>query len=319
MKKLLLPILLVIFLSGCHLVFDEQPEIEQVVHNVTLAEAKEIALTHASVSKAEAKFEVEEMVEGEPSYYLLVIKDQDHTLLYKIDIASGKILLSSNQESDAILDGLDASLSKPSGTNDKDLDQSVSSEPQPSTPSGSKSEKPSDPKPVQPSDPKPTTPSDTKTEKPAESQPDHVMKDISKDVALQIALKDLGVSQSAIRKLEIERDREKNMDVWEVEFDYGDYEYEYDIAISDGTIIKMEIEYRFKPTGTGEISLAKAKELALARVKGANENHLRIKKDYDDGRLQYEGRIIYNGYEYEFEIDGPTGIFLEWEKEILFY
>ena len=295
MKKLLLPILLVIFLSGCHLVFDEQPEIEQVVHNVTLAEAKEIALTHASVSKAEAKFEVEEMVEGEPSYYLLVIKDQDHTLLYKIDIASGKILLSSNQESDAILDGLDASLSKPSGTNDKDLDQSVSSEPQPSTPSGSKSEKPSDPKPVQPSDPKPTTPSDTKTEKPAESQPDHVMKDISKDVALQIALKDLGVSQSAIRKLEIERDREKNMDVWEVEFDYGDYEYEYDIAISDGTIIKMEIEYRFKPTGTGEISLAKAKELALARVKGANENHLRIKKDYDDGRLQYEGRIIYNG------------------------
>ncbi len=311
MKKLLLPILLVIFLSGCYLVFDEQPEIEQVVHNVTLAEAKEIALTHASVSKAEAKFEVEEMVEGEPSYYLLVIKDQDHTLLYKIDIASGKILLSSNQESDAILDSLDTSLLNPSDTNDKDLDQSVSSDPQPSTPSGSKSEKPSDSK--------PTTPSDTKTEKPAESQPDRVMKDISKDVALQIALKDLGISQSAIRKLEIERDREKNMDVWEVEFDYGDYEYEYDIAISDGKIIKMEIEYRFKPTGTGEISLAKAKELALARVKGANENHLRIKKDYDDGRLQYEGRIIYNGYEYEFEIDGPTGIFLEWEMEILFY
>ena len=35
----------------------------------------------------------------------------------------------------------------------------------------------------------------------------------------------------------------------------------------------------------------------------------------DDGRLIYEGKIIYNDREYEFEIDAATGAVLDWESE----
>ena len=37
--------------------------------------------------------------------------------------------------------------------------------------------------------------------------------------------------------------------------------------------------------------------------------------DRDDGVYKYEGDIIYNGMEYEFEIDANSGTILEWSEE----
>lgn len=55
---------------------------------------------------------------------------------------------------------------------------------------------------------------------------------------------------------------------------------------------------------------------ALARVPGATvANVTEFNRDYDHGRLEYEGEIHYNGYEYDFEIDADTGIFTKWEVE----
>ena len=39
------------------------------------------------------------------------------------------------------------------------------------------------------------------------------------------------------------------------------------------------------------------------------------KLDYDDGRPEYEGKIIYGGTEYEFTIDAATGSVMEWDAE----
>ena len=62
------------------------------------------------------------------------------------------------------------------------------------------------------------------------------------------------------------------------------------------------------------IGIAAAKALALAQVAGATaDNIYKWKKDYDDGRWIYEGKIVYNGWEYEFEMDASTGAFLEWD------
>ena len=62
------------------------------------------------------------------------------------------------------------------------------------------------------------------------------------------------------------------------------------------------------------ISEGEAMGIALARVPGASENDLvSFGKDYDDGRWIYEGEILYNGLEYDFEIDAQTGNILEWE------
>ena len=37
--------------------------------------------------------------------------------------------------------------------------------------------------------------------------------------------------------------------------------------------------------------------------------------DRDDGRLEYEGTIYYDGMEYEFTIDGYSGAVRDWEAE----
>ena len=62
------------------------------------------------------------------------------------------------------------------------------------------------------------------------------------------------------------------------------------------------------------ISSDEAVQSALARVPGATvTNVTEFNRDYENGRLEYEGEIHYNGYEYDFEIDADTGIFTKWE------
>ena len=64
------------------------------------------------------------------------------------------------------------------------------------------------------------------------------------------------------------------------------------------------------------ISSDEAVQSTLARVPGATvANVTEFNRDYDHGRLEYEGEIHYNGYGYDFEIDADTGTFTKWEVE----
>ena len=64
------------------------------------------------------------------------------------------------------------------------------------------------------------------------------------------------------------------------------------------------------------ISSDEAVQSALARVPGATvTNATEFNRDYENGRLEYEGEIHYNGYEYDFKIDADTGAFTKWEVE----
>lgn len=68
-------------------------------------------------------------------------------------------------------------------------------------------------------------------------------------------------------------------------------------------------------TANVAVSEADARAAALERVSGATDSDIRMELDYDDGQYIYEGDIIYNGKEYEFEIDANTGNFLKWSEE----
>ena len=77
------------------------------------------------------------------------------------------------------------------------------------------------------------------------------------------------------------------------------------VAIGQATVSSVE-----------SISSNEAVQSALARVPGATiANVTEFNRDYDRGRLEYEGEIHYNGYEYDFEIDADTGAFTKWEVE----
>lgn len=70
-----------------------------------------------------------------------------------------------------------------------------------------------------------------------------------------------------------------------------------------------------KGTADVAVSMDEAVKIALDRVPGATEKDIAIELDYDDGAYKYEGDIIYERREYEFEIDANTGTILEWSEE----
>ena len=144
---------------------------------------------------------------------------------------------------------------------------------------------------------------------------------LSQDEALNIALKHAGESRNNVKVKEIDLDRDDGRLVYEIEFYSSNKEYDYEIDAHTGKILEMDfdIEGFDIPKSNGDIGMTKAKEIALSKVPGANHNHFTdIEKDYDDGRIEYEFEIIYNGYEYDIEIDGASGKITDFEKESIY-
>ena len=175
--------------------------------------------------------------------------------------------------------------------------------------------------------------------------------DIGKDKAADIALEDAHLSESDVTRLRISKDTDNGKGIYEVEFTMNTTEYEYEILASNGDILSADFKELQgssdpqpqgsndpqpqgssdpQPQGSGshdssnhgavpqadvQISSEQASKLALDRVPGATEQDLKIELDYDDGYYKYEGDIIYDQKEYEFEIDANTGDFLEWKEE----
>ena len=68
------------------------------------------------------------------------------------------------------------------------------------------------------------------------------------------------------------------------------------------------------------ITAAQAKSIALAQVPGAVEENIREfdVDQFEDGSLEYDGKIYYEGKEYSFEIDGYNGSIRSWEVEPIY-
>ena len=104
--------------------------------------------------------------------------------------------------------------------------------------------------------------------------------------------------------VEAELDYEKGKPVYEVEFESNGREYDYDINAETGAVVKSE-----KETTTEDIGKEKAKEIALqhAGVAETETTRLRVERDYDDGRLEYQIEFRVGNKEYEYEVDAKTG------------
>lgn len=176
---------------------------------------------------------------------------------------------------------------------------------------------------------------------------------IGLDAAKAVALEDAGVQETSAQFSTAGLDKRNGIDYYDVEFTANGREYEYDIDAVTGVVIEYSVDGQSvaaassspapeaspaatpqtsttptssptpqsQTTGqtTGQsaaITAEQAKEKALSQVPGATASDIyEFKADYDDGRIQYEGKIIYNGMEYEFEIDGYSGSIREWDSE----
>ena len=181
-----------------------------------------------------------------------------------------------------------------------------------------------------PEDPAPQIPS---TQKPAVTTPSAADKDVGEAAAKRAALDNAGLSESDVTDWKIERDWDDGQLEYEVTFWCGTTEYDYTIHGHTGAVLKCGIDHHeeygsghhsdahHSGSGTGGTAAsadvgreaAKSAALAHAGVTESQTTNMKVERDWDDGRLEYEVEFYAGRTEYEYTIDGATGAVLEYE------
>ena len=144
---------------------------------------------------------------------------------------------------------------------------------------------------------------------------------VDEEMAQKIALEHAGVKATDATITKSKLDYEGRRQVYEIEGYAGGKKYDYEIAVDTGEILSSAYDektsgWSVSNSSNVTVSEADAKQTALGRVSGATEKDIyEWKFDYDDGRPEYEGKIIYGGTEYDFTIDASSGAVVEWEAE----
>ena len=163
---------------------------------------------------------------------------------------------------------------------------------------------------------------------------------IGVEAAKSAAFAHAGLDASQVTTDEVDFDYEDGRMVYELEFYADGAEYEYDIDASTGAVVKFSQEggrtqtsssAESAPSGLGggtaqagagsgsspdigsEVALAAA--LSHAGVSQDQVYDLEVKREYDDGRLEYEIEFKTVGWEYEYTISAADGTILDYERD----
>ncbi len=160
-------------------------------------------------------------------------------------------------------------------------------------------------------------------------------REISRSEAEDIALSHAGLSKDQVTFVRGEKEFEDGRAVYDVEFYTKDFqEFDYQIDAKTGDILSFDEDVENDvpsanqsapdaPQSENEpvagITEEQAKTTALEKVPGATAENIReFKTDRENGRMEYEGKIVYNDREYEFEINAETGEIISWDEGPVF-
>lgn len=168
---------------------------------------------------------------------------------------------------------------------------------------------------------------------------------IGVEAAKSAAFAHAGLDTSQVTMGEVDFDYEDGRMVYELEFYASGAEYEYDIDASTGAVVKFSQEGGRPQTnssagsggasgnvssgagsgtaqsGAGGTATDIGREDALAAAlnhAGVSQDQvydLEVKREYDDGRLEYEIEFKTGGWEYEYTISAADGAILDYERD----
>lgn len=168
---------------------------------------------------------------------------------------------------------------------------------------------------------------------------------IGVEAAKSAAFAHAGLDASQVTTDEVDFDYEDGRMVYELEFYADGAEYEYDIDASTGAVVKFSQEGGRTQTsssagsggasgnvssgsgsgtaqsGAGGTAADIGREAALAAAlshAGVSQDqvyNLEVKREYDDGRLEYEIEFKTGGWEYEYTISAADGTILDYERD----
>lgn len=168
---------------------------------------------------------------------------------------------------------------------------------------------------------------------------------IGVEAAKSAAFAHAGLDAAQVTMGEVDFDYEDGRMVYELEFYASGAEYEYDIDASTGAVVKSSQEGGRTQTGSstgssgasGNVPSGAGSGTAQSEAGGtaadigreaalaAALNHaevsqdqvydLEVKREYDDGRLEYEIEFKTGGWEYEYTISAADGAILDYERD----
>lgn len=111
---------------------------------------------------------------------------------------------------------------------------------------------------------------------------------------------------------------------YRVSFSLNDCNGELVLHSETGTVLESEICYTDSPVKQNEkadrneqsgglIGVDRARAIALSKADGGSVVSIRL--EWDDGRQVYDGKVVKDSWEYEFEIDAQNGAVREWDRD----
>ena len=264
-----------------------QQSSQEQTQMIPMEEAQEAALKAADIEAADADISATTLSEvAGVACYKVEFTSGEYAYAYTINAETGAVMEMSSQEQNA----------PASGTQTETADSTV---PATAQTSGSAS-------------------AQAQTSAAAPAQNATGTGTVDEAAAQKIALEHAGVKAADATITKSKLDYEDGRQVYDIEWYAGGAKYDYEIAADTGEIISSAYEEKTMGADSKNVTVseADAKKTALDRVSGATDKDLyEWKLDYDDGRPEYEGKIIYGGTEYEFTIDAATGSVIEWDAE----
>ena len=264
--------------------------------NITIEQAKEIALKHAGLTMDQVSFlESENDVDNGLEKYDIQFSHDGKEYDYEISLVDGSIIQYDNE----IETRNGENNNKANSVNNKqEADASVSST--------------------------------SATQNSTQSNTSN----ISVEKAKEIALSHAGLSSNQVTFVQAKSEYEHGIQKYEIEFYCNGTEYDYDINATNGQILSYDhdMEHGSIPTTpsapsnnnssssntTTQISAEKAKEIALshAGVSSSQVAFIQVKTDYDHGVQKYEVEFYCNGTEYDYEINAANGQILSYDYDM---
>lgn len=269
--------------------------------------AKQKALEAASLTASEVSFISTDMgTRNGLDYYQIRFQAGGQTYQYDVDALTGVVINAQGPDAGA------AGQSDPPEATAPQMTDAVSTPTLSPGPEASQS-------PLPPATQAPVT------QPPATAAPSAAGSDsrayIGEAEAKRVALAHAGLTADQVSLIRAKLEFDDGRWMYDVEFfTPSGKEYDYEIDAYTGAVISYDYDaeyvYPQGGSGSGSITAEQARQIALARVPGATAADIReFETDYDDGALKYEGKIIYNGMEYEFEIDAYSGTVRDWSVE----
>ena len=134
---------------------------------------------------------------------------------------------------------------------------------------------------------------------------------IGVEAAKQAALADAGLTEAEVAFKKAQFDFDDGLAVYDIEFFTSTHEYDYEINAVTGSVHSKDIEVISGGSAPSEnyIGVEAAKQAALADA-GLTEAEVTFRKaqfDFDDGIAVYDIEFFTSTHEYEYEINAVTG------------